>query len=64
MLHAQAELMTTEEAAARLLEGDYVDYLHGRPLKLDFSRDEFRTDLYDRDNGGEGTCERIINGIR
>lgn len=28
----------------------YFDYLHGRPLKIDLSKDVFDTWLYDRDN--------------
>lgn len=43
----------------------YFDYLHGRPLKLDLSSDtEFEPGGFDRDNGGEGTAQRVIDHLR
>lgn len=43
----------------------YFDYLYGRPLKLDLTSDEsFEARLFDRDNGGEGAAQRIINRLR
>lgn len=43
----------------------YFDYLHGRPLKLDLSSDtEFDPWGFDRDNGGPGAAQRVINHLR
>ncbi|MBU2101166.1 hypothetical protein KKH05_00345 [Patescibacteria group bacterium] len=42
----------------------YFDYLHGRPLKLNLEEDEFDPWGYDRDNGGDGTAQRIIDKLR
>lgn len=41
----------------------YVDYLGGRPLKVDLKRDTFRTHLYDRDNG-IGAAAAVVEGLR
>ena len=41
----------------------YFDYLYGRVLKVDLSKDEFEERLYDRDNG-RGAAQRIINRLR
>ena len=44
--------MTTEEAQDLLDSGNtYFDYLKGRVMKVDLSRDELDPRLYDRDNG-------------
>lgn len=53
MLHYdKAHVMTEEEARFVLMNGDYVDYLEGRVIKVDFKNpDEIDTTLYDRDNG-------------
>lgn len=43
----------------------YFDYLYGRPLKLDLSSDtEFNSWGFDRDNGGEGAAQRVIDHLR
>ncbi len=60
--------MTTEEAqrdldSHKLEHGVYIDYLHGRVLKVDFSTDEPRTDLYNRDNG-HNAFENIVQALR
>lgn len=48
----KAHVMTENEARAVLMNGDYVDYLEGRVIKVDFKNpDEIDTTLYDRDNG-------------
>lgn len=45
-------VMTEEEARFVLMNGDYVDYLEGRVIKVDFKNPyEIDTTLYDRDNG-------------
>lgn len=69
--------MTKEEAEAILKNGtsDYVvpfsnssnhlyfDYVKGRPLKVDLSQDEMRTDLYNRDQG-PNAAESVIESLR
>ncbi len=48
----KAHVMTENEARFVLMNGDYVDYLEGRVIKVDFSNPyEIDTTLYDRDNG-------------
>lgn len=42
----------------------YFDYLYGRPLKLDLSDSSFNPSGFDRDNGGDGTAQRIIDRLR
>ena len=51
-LHFSPEAMTTEEAQ-ELLDGGqtYFDYLKGRVMKVDLSKDMLDPRLYDRDNG-------------
>lgn len=45
--------------------GVYFDYLYGRPLKLDLSSNiEFDPWGFDRDNGGEGAAQRVIDRPR
>jgi len=63
MLHFTPEDMTEETAQKLLDDGQtYFDYLQGRVMKIDLSKDELRTDLYNRDNG-EGSAERVIELI-
>jgi len=40
----------------------YYDYLRGRVLKIDLSKDELDTRLYDRDNG-HGAAERALQPL-
>ena len=48
----KAHVMTENEAMFVLMNGDYVDYLEGRVIKVDFKNpEEIDTTLYDRDNG-------------
>ena len=42
----------------------YFDYLHGRPLKSDISGDEFDPWGFDRDNGGDGSAQKVIDRLR
>ena len=50
----KAHVMTENEARVVLMNGDYVDYLEGRVIKVDFkSPEEIDTTLYDRDNGND-----------
>jgi hypothetical protein len=55
------------EDAERSIDGTHItfDYVRGRPIKVDFAGDTLlRPDLYDRDAGGPGTCERIVAELR
>jgi len=62
-LQATPEDMTEDEAQALLNEGQaYFDYLKGRVMKVDLSKDELFTGLYNRDNG-PNRCEEIIEGL-
>lgn len=57
--------MTVDEAGRIIASGQLsFDYLKGRPLKLYLYDDSFDPWLYDRDNGGDGTAERIIERLR
>ena len=42
----------------------YFDYLYGQPLKLNLTEDSFDPWGFDRDNGGDGTAQRIIDRLR
>ena len=39
-----------------------VDYLNGRPIKVDFSEEELDLRVYDHNNGGPGAGRRAIIG--
>lgn len=56
---------TVEDARRDLDEqpGYYFDYLHGRVLKVDLSKDSFDSWLYDRDCG-ECAAEEAIDKLR
>ena len=73
MLQAQPGDMTMEEAQELLCGKDsgdypggahnvngYFDYLYGRPLKTDVSKDTLNTWGFDRDNGGDGAALRVL----
>lgn len=55
--------MTIDEAHRILEEGyTYFDYLKGRVMKVDLSKNAFDPWLYDRDNG-EGSAEFAIRQL-
>ena len=55
-----AQTKAVEEARKILDAGQtYFDYLKGRVMKIDLSRDEVDTQLYNRDNG-PGAAERAL----
>ena len=65
-MQAVPEGTVTVEHCQQLLDFTgypYFDYLYGRVLKVDLSKDEFDERLYDRDNG-QGTAARIIRRLR
>lgn len=57
--------MDIEEAKALIEERPYCywDYLKGRVMKIDLSKDEVETRLYNRDNG-PGAAEMAVEMIR
>lgn len=61
-MHYDPKPMTKEEAADFLSHGTYFDYLKGRIMKIDLSRDELDPRLYDRDNG-PGAAEKAISAL-
>jgi hypothetical protein len=62
-LHFNPSPMSEEEGNDLLKTRTYFDYLKGRVMKVDLSKDEFDPRLYDRDLG-QGTAERVINSLR
>ena len=63
--HFHPKSMTVEEAQA-ILDGNsdmYFDYLKGRVMKVDLSKNDVNTALYNRDNGFEA-AEKVIDGVR
>lgn len=50
-LQATATPLTETQAAIVLAQDPYVDYLHGRVIKVSFETTELRLDLFDRDVG-------------
>jgi hypothetical protein len=51
-LHARGRgQLSVEEARELLKQIRYFDYLHGRVMKVDLSKDKLNPWLYDRDNG-------------
>lgn len=66
-LHFESKDMTKEEAQ-EILNKDrgrwtfYFDYLKGRVMKVDLSKENFCPLLYDRDNG-QGAAQRAIDTL-
>ena len=58
------QVMDREFAEEITREYLVFDYLFGRPLKIDLSGQSFDPRLFDRDNGGTGTAQLIINQLR
>jgi len=62
-MHYDPMPMTTEQAQQLLDSGQtYFDYLIGRVMKVDLSRDEFSPWGYDRDNG-DGAAMKAITSL-
>lgn len=64
-LHDIGRDLTREEAAQFVAPGEPLrfDYLLGRPLKVDISKDELYVGLYDRD-AGEGRAAAVVASLR
>jgi hypothetical protein len=61
-LQARPGKMKEEKAAELLKDQTYFDYLHGKVMKVDMSKDELDPYLYDRDNG-QGAAEAAISHL-
>lgn len=57
------ESISEDQARELLKDRNYFHYLNGRVMKIDLSKDELFTGLYNRDNG-HGAAERIIEELR
>ncbi len=55
------DIEAAEKEIAKSLD---FDYLFGRPLKFDLTGDSFDPWGYDRDNGGPGAAQEIIDRVR
>jgi hypothetical protein len=63
LLQAKPGAMTVEEARELLQHTTYFDYLHGKVMKVDLSKDTLNPGLYDRDNG-PGAAQAVIQQLR
>ena len=61
-LHYNPAPLSEDEATELLKETTYFDYLKGRVMKVDLSKDELRTGLYNRDNGA-GAAECALQSL-
>lgn len=64
ILHYVRETMSENEAREILDNQDYIDYLNGRVIKVDFSKEEINFYLYERDIpiNLESMINQITNG--
>jgi hypothetical protein len=64
ILHFDPRPMSEEQARQLLEQTTYFDYVMGRVMKVDLSREDlFDPRLYDRDNG-DGAAQRAIDSIQ
>jgi len=58
--------MTYEQAQRQISDNPrlYFDYVNGRVIKIDLSGNDFDPYLYDRDNGGAGSAERVVESVK
>lgn len=61
-LHYDPKPMTQQEADALLKQITYFDYLKGRVMKVDLSKDVLDPWGYDRDNG-QGAAQKAIEAL-
>ena len=50
--------------ALKSIKAGYIDRFNGRVIKGSIKGDKFSAFLYNRDNGGPGTAEKIIEELR
>ncbi len=58
-----AHIMDEAEAEKLLTQGTYFDYLEGRVMKVDLSKDDLYTALYNRDNGDNAAENAIVAAL-
>jgi len=63
MLHYTPEEMDVEEARGLLASQQRFDYLKGRVMKVNLSKDNLPVALYDRDNG-DGAAARTLENVK
>ena len=56
------ETVTVEHCEELLKKETYFDYMYGKVLKVDLSKDEFDERLYDRDCG-KGAAQRAVDSV-
>ena len=62
-LHFNKDGLTVDQCRDYLDGCEYVDYLQGRVIKVDFTGDTLDPWGYDRDNG-EGSLAAIVESLR
>lgn len=62
-IHYNPVPMNRAEAEKLLKEYTYFDYLYGRVMKVDLSKNEFDPWLYDQDNY-QGAAQDVINKLK
>ena len=63
-LHHDPDPMTVEQAQKILATGQtYFDYVKGRVMKVDLSKDFLDTQLYDRNNGPDAAENAILEEL-
>ena len=60
------DIEAAEKEIAKTLDFVYLDfdYVFGRPLKLNLTEDSFDPRGFDRDNGGSGSAQKIVDRLR
>lgn len=59
LAYGVTRLMTLDEAQRVLAHSKDIDYLAGRPLKLDFRSNPLDVSLYDRDHGASAAARAL-----
>ena len=63
-LHFDPNPMTVEQAKEILATGQtYFDYVKGRVMKVELSKDFLDTRLYDRDNGPDAAENAVLDEL-
>lgn len=61
ILQARQGQMTVDQAREILTKQTYFDYLFGKVMKIDLSKDDLQTGLYNRDNGTNAAEDALAN---
>ena len=49
----------TDEEAEEVIHGKQIEYLKGRPMKLNFSGDQLNVSFYNRENGDNAAQDAL-----